>query len=137
MPAPSATHRGCCHCGRVRFELDATPDHAVACNCSICRRRGALWHFVADAQLRIEAAPDALTLYRFGTRTAQHWFCRTCGVAPFARPRIAPHGWVVNLRCIDGLDLAALPVQPFDGEHWEEAARALLAARREAGAGTG
>jgi hypothetical protein len=123
-------HRGSCHCGRVAFELHAAIDHVVDCNCSICRRRGALWVGASDAQLRIVSGEDALTLYRFGTGTAKHYFCRHCGIHPFVRPRIAPTMWAVNARCIDGLDLAALPVQPFDGVHWEEAAQMFYAQRK-------
>lgn len=130
MSAEPTTHRGRCHCGRIRFELDARLDHVVECNCSICRRRGALWHGAREAQLRIRAEDGALAPYRFGTRTANHWFCRHCGVTPFVRPRLDPAAWAVNVRCIDGLDLHALAVVPFDGEHWEAAAAAFLAARR-------
>lgn len=123
------TWLGACHCGQVRFELDAQPVVAIECNCSICRRRGALWHGASDAQLRIVSGFDTLATYRFGTGIATHYFCPRCGIHPFARPRIAPQAWVVNLRCIDALDLARLPRQHFDGEHWEDAARAFLAAR--------
>lgn len=124
------TYHGSCHCGRVTFELQARIDHAIECNCSICRRRGVLWHGVPDVGLRILSGADDLSLYQFGTMTAKHYFCRHCGVHPFARPRLAPEHWVVNVRCIDGIDLSAIKVHLFDGEHWEEAARAFVQARR-------
>jgi hypothetical protein len=124
------THRGSCHCGRIAFELDAEIGGAVECNCSICIRRGALWLPVSDAQLRIVSGESELALYQFGTMTAKHYFCPYCGIHPFARPRIAPDRWVVNLRCVEGVDLSMLPTQLFDGVHWEEAAAALLAQRR-------
>jgi hypothetical protein len=124
------TYRGSCHCGCVRFELQATLDHVVDCNCSICRRRGALWHGVPESGLRVLAGADQLVLYQFNTLTAKHYFCCHCGIHPFVRPRLAPDWWAVNVRCIDGLDLAALPVRHFDGEHWEEAARAFYAQSR-------
>jgi hypothetical protein len=63
---------------------------------------------------------------------AKHYFCRNCGTNPLSRPRLDPSLWVVNVRCLDGVDVKALPVQPFDGEHWEEAAGALMAQRRKA-----
>jgi hypothetical protein len=127
MSEPLALHHGACHCGRVRFEVEARLDHVVECNCSICHARGVLWHGVRADRLRIVAGEDQLTLYQFGTRTARHWFCRHCGVHPFARPRLAPQHWVANVRCLAGVDLRALPVVSFDGRHWEAAARDFLA----------
>jgi hypothetical protein len=124
------TYRGCCHCGRIVFELDAEIGGAIDCNCSLCSRRGALWHAAIDGELRIVEGASELTAYRFLTHTATHLFCRHCGIHPFARPRLDPSRWVVNLRCIDDIDLTALRVHPFDGEHWEDAAAALLSARR-------
>jgi hypothetical protein len=126
------THRGSCHCGRVTFELDADITHAVECNCSICRRAGALWHGASDAQLRIQSGESELILYQFNTMTAKHYFCRHCGIHPFSRPRLNPAIWVVNLRCIGDIDLKSVKTQLFDGEHWEAAAKAFLAQQRGA-----
>ncbi|MES2130343.1 MAG: GFA family protein [Pseudomonadota bacterium] len=130
------TYHGGCHCGRVRFELQARLDHVVECNCSICRMRGALWHGSSDAGLRIVKGQEELALYQFNTNTARHYFCRHCGIHPFARPRIAPQAWVVNVRCLDGVDLASLPMRPFDGQHWEAAAAAFLGHGTRAVAGS-
>ena len=125
------TYRGSCHCGRVTFELDAEIRRVTECNCSICRRKGALWHGAADASVRILSGEPDLALYQFGTKTAKHYSCRHCGVTPFIRPRLDPSRWAVNVRCLDGVDLKALPVSVFDGEHWEEAAGALRAKQRK------
>lgn len=122
--------RGTCHCGRVAFEFDGPVDAALACNCSICHPRGALWFGVGEQGFRLLRGEDALRDYRFGTMTASHHFCSHCGVAPFCRPRIAPRAWAVNLRCADAVDLAALPVHRFDGRDWEAAARRFLERRR-------
>jgi hypothetical protein len=121
---------GACHCGAVRFELGAKIDYVVDCNCSICRRRGALWHAAREDDLRITAGEDQLTLYQFLTHTAKHWFCRQCGIHPFARPRLDPRMWVVNVRCIDAIDLGKLPVIAFDGVNWEQSAQALRRGNR-------
>ena len=51
---------------------------------------------------------DALTTYRFNTGTAQHTFCATCGIHPFYVPRSDPDKIDVNVRCLDGVDLAAI-----------------------------
>ena len=122
----SELHVGACHCGRVRFELEADLRYVIDCNCSRCRRVGALWHGARDAELRILTGEDALAFYRFHTQTAKHYFCRHCGIHPFIRPRLDPTRWAVNVRCLDGVDLSALRVRPFDGANWEAAAEALL-----------
>ena len=125
------TYRGACHCGRIQFELDAKLEYLVDCNCSICRRKGALWHGTSESNLRILSGEADLGLYQFNTMTAKHYFCRNCGIHPFTRPRIDPTKWVVNVRCLEDVDLSSLPVRVFDGEHWEDAARALYAQQRK------
>ena len=120
------TFRGSCHCGAVRFEVDAAPTSLSECNCSMCRRKGARYVKVADiAGLRILTGEDNLTLYQFNTRQAKHYFCKTCGVHPFHRPRLDPTRWSVNARCLEAedFDLASYPVTQFDGVNWEEQAR--------------
>jgi hypothetical protein len=119
-------YRGSCHCGRVTFEVQANLDYVVHCNCSICRRRGALWHGATEADLRIVTGEADLTLYQFGTKTAKHYFCKHCGIHPFVRPRLDPKRWAFNVLCIDGVDAASLPVRHFDGENWEAAAKAFM-----------
>ena len=91
--------------------------------------KGAIWHGTDDARLRILSGEAELGLYQFGTMTAKHYFCKTCGISVFSRPRIAPTKWVVNLRCVDGLDLSSLKVRPFDGQNWESAAQQLMQER--------
>jgi hypothetical protein len=123
------TYRGSCHCGRVTFELQAKLEALVECNCSLCSRRGALWHGASESSLRILSGEEELTLYQFNTMTAKHYFCRVCGIHPFTRPRLDPTRWAVNVRCLDGVDVSSLPVRLFDGEHWEEAAKAFKSRR--------
>jgi hypothetical protein len=124
------TRNGSCHCGNVTFEFDTPVTGILECNCSICHRKGALWHAVGNEQFRIVSGEASLSTYQFGTRTAKHFFCSQCGTSTFSNPRIAPHMWAVNLRCVDDLDLAALPRQQFDGRNWEDAARQLMANRQ-------
>jgi hypothetical protein len=110
---------GSCHCGKVNFEFEAASLSAVDCNCSICKRKGALWQAVDDKHFKILSGQDDLGLYQFGTKAAKHFFCKTCGVSPFSNPRLAAVGWVVNLRCVDSVDINSLNTQPFDGQNWE------------------
>jgi hypothetical protein len=108
-------HTGSCHCGAVTFEV-TTLLPAVRCDCSLCRRRGALMSPpVARADLRILSGEDALTLYRFNTRVARHYFCKTCGIYPFHQTRKNPDQWRVNLGCLDGVDLYGLPFDVANG----------------------
>jgi hypothetical protein len=116
-------YKGSCHCGRVSFELDAKLDYVMVCNCSLCRRVGALWHGASDSSLRITGESE-LALYQFNTMTAKHYHCRHCGIHPFCRPRLDPTRWAVNARCIDGVDPASLKVRQFDGVNWEATAKA-------------
>ena len=125
-------YRGSCHCGKVRFELDADIKYLTDCNCSLCRRKGALWQGATDAQLRILEGEGDLTLYQFGTNTAKHYFCKHCGIQPFTRPRLDPTRWAVNVRCLEGFDPRGYKIHVFDGEHWEEAAAAFRARARGA-----
>ncbi|HTV96900.1 MAG TPA: GFA family protein [Steroidobacteraceae bacterium] len=120
------THAGGCHCGRVRFEVDAPARLEVAdCNCSICAKVGYLHLIVPANRFRLIAGDDSLTTYTFNTHVAQHHFCRHCGVKSFYVPRSHPDGVSVNARCIESATVESMSISPFDGRHWETA-RATL-----------
>ena len=119
------THTGGCHCGRVRYEVTADLDPVSECNCSICSRKGYLHLIVPRDRFRLLAGEPDLTTYQFGTMAARHHFCRHCGVASFYVPRSHPDRIDVNVRCLDGVDLGALRIRPFDGRHWEASVAAL------------
>jgi len=99
------SYRGTCHCGLVRFEVSCMPTEALRCHCAYCRRKGVLWHAINEAQLCIRSGKEHLREYRFGTLQARHYFCRGCGVSTFSRPAVLPDSWVVNLMCVDDLQL--------------------------------
>jgi hypothetical protein len=108
-------YQGSCHCGQVRFEVEANLDHVRVCDCSICRKRGALLHRVDEDQFRLLTPLEDLALYQFHTRTARDYFCPTCGILSFRRPRTAPEQWSINVRCLEGVDLDAIPVKRVYG----------------------
>jgi hypothetical protein len=81
------TYPGPCHCGSTRFEVTLELDHARVCDCSICRRRGALNHRVPEAALRILTPLDALAVYQWHTGNAKDYFCPKCGIQPFRASR--------------------------------------------------
>jgi hypothetical protein len=125
-----AVHEGGCHCGFVRFAVQGHPRHALVCNCSICTMKGYLHWVVPRSRFRLlsPAVDSQLPVYRFGTRTAAHTFCPVCGISAFYIPRSDPDKIDVNLRCVSDIDAAALPVEEFDGQRWDEA---ILTYRRD------
>lgn len=113
--------RGQCHCGAVAFEARGRPRSVLSCNCSICTMKAYLHWIVPRADFRLLTSESALSTYRFGTRTAKHHFCSTCGISPFYIARSDPDKIDINARCVAGLDLSSLAVEPFDGQNWDEA----------------
>lgn len=119
-------YSGSCHCGRIRFEVDADIEHVRICDCSICRRRGALNVRVPKEKLRLLTPWEELSLYQWGSRTAKDYFCPVCGILPFRRPSdptqqelregVVPFdGWAVNARCLEGIDVDSIPVRRIFG----------------------
>jgi hypothetical protein len=110
-------YQGSCHCGRIRFEIDGTIDGAATCNCSICERKGAVMWFVPRERLKL-LTPDAdAATYTFNRHRIRHRFCPVCGMHPYGEG-VAPDGKAsaaINLRCIEGIDLAGIPTRQFDG----------------------
>ena len=114
-------HKGGCHCGRGRFEVEAPADiEADQCNCSICRMSGHLHLIVPKADFRLLSGDDDVTTYTFNTGVAQHYFCRHCGIKSFYVPRSQPTGISVNTNCLDPDTIRSLTVTPFDGQAWEQ-----------------
>jgi hypothetical protein len=109
--------RGSCHCQAVSYVLAAVPRTGIACNCSICRRKGHLLAFFPPAKFTLETPRDALSTYTFNKQAIRHHFCKTCGCAPFAEGR-TPDGRemiAINLRCVENFDLASVEITEFDG----------------------
>lgn len=120
------SYAGGCHCGAVRFRVEVGPGQRVLdCNCSICRKKGFLHLIVPRERFHLERGEDALRVYRFGTRVAQHLFCASCGIASHYVPRSHPDGVSVNLRCLDGDAAADFRIEPFDGANWESSVHAI------------
>lgn len=102
-------HRATCHCGSVELLLDL-PDGVVEprrCNCSICRRKGAIVASVPLSGLHIVKGEEHLRLYEFNTHTARHYFCSVCGIYTHHRRRSDPAQYGYNVGCLEGVD-------PFD-----------------------
>jgi len=114
-------HRGGCHCGRVRFRLQAPavlPVHD--CNCSICSKSGYLHLIVPRERFTLEIGEGALVDYTFNTGTAHHLFCGRCGIKSFYVPRSHPDGISVNARCLDEGTVAGMEISPIPGRHRQQ-----------------
>jgi len=118
------TYEGGCHCGKVRFRIEADLDKTLIgeCNCSICTKKGILHLPVHRDRLTLLSGAGDIATYTFGTGTARHTFCRHCGIHAFYHPRTDPENYSVNARCLDDFDPATMgPRRLFDGRHWEDA----------------
>ena len=126
IAAGHVIHRGGCHCGRVRFEVEAPAViAALDCNCSICRMSGFLHLIVPAARFRLLAGDDALSEYTFNTGAAKHRFCRHCGIKSFYIPRSHPDGVDVNVRCLDAGSVTRVDVSQFDDADRDAATAAI------------
>src|SRR5262249_37543679 len=114
-----STMEGGCHCSRVRFRVTAGLERGTACHCSACTNKGFLHLIVPPERFELLSGKDDLTAYQFNTGTAQHIFCKHCGIHPFYVPRSDPDKIDVNVRCLDDIDVAAISPKRFDGKNWE------------------
>ncbi|MBS0376747.1 MAG: GFA family protein [Proteobacteria bacterium] len=111
-----------CHCGAISVRVPGLPSHLIDCNCSICRKNGALWALYAVAEIEVAAAPGAIAEYVWGKRTIRTVHCQVCSATTHWLPVIpdpdARGG--VNLRHVDPALRAGIRVRRFDGaDRWE------------------
>ncbi|OWY38067.1 aldehyde-activating protein [Xenophilus sp. AP218F] len=99
-------HRASCHCGAVVLELTLPQgiENPRRCDCSICRRKGALVASVRLDGIRIVQGEDALRLYQFNTHTAKHYFCGVCGIYTHHQRRSHPEEYGYNVGCLEGVN---------------------------------
>ena len=113
----TTTYTASCHCGNVTIEAEGTIEGGLACNCSMCARRASLLWFVPRAQVRFKTPESAAGAYLFNKHVITHRFCPACGIHVFGEGTDPKGNAVaaVNLRCVENIDLAALPVHHYDG----------------------
>ena len=108
---------GACHCQLIRFSVSLDLAGAIVCDCSICAAKGSVVVRVDEDDFELSTSLDELNLYTFNKHIAKHYFCPTCGVHPFHRPRSYPDCWAVNLRCLRGVDINRIePRRVFGSE---------------------
>jgi hypothetical protein len=105
-------HKLTCHCGSVELDLkiDGRLDKPRRCDCSMCRRRGAIVASVKLADLEIVKGGECISLYQFNTNTAKHFFCNNCGIYTHHQRRSSPDEYGYNVACLEG-------VNPFELEN--------------------
>jgi hypothetical protein len=110
-------YRGSCHCGQVAFEVEGTLESAMACNCSLCQRKGSLLWFVPRAQMTLLTPEANASIYTFNKHAIKHRFCAQCGIHPYAEGQ-DPKGnatAAINVRCLEDIDLAKIATTHVDG----------------------
>lgn len=99
-------HRLSCHCGKVQIELTLPNglEKLRRCDCSMCRRRGAIVASVILANMKIISGQDFLGCYQFNTFTAKHYFCKNCGIYTHHQRRSVPTEYGFNVGCLEGIN---------------------------------
>ena len=113
--------KGRCHCGAVKFEVrnQDKPEQLARCNCSLCRRRGAIMATAPVEDLVITEGKDKLSLYQWNTRIARHYFCSVCGIYTHHQRRRFPEQCGFNVACIEGIDMENLDdIRFIDGQQF-------------------
>ena len=111
-----------CHCGEVEAEINVTDklEKVLRCNCSICKRKGAIMSMVKNEDFKIIKGEDKLSLYQFHSKVAKHYFCSNCGIYTHHQRRADPNTFGINVGCIDEIDpqeLFKLEVAVNDGHN--------------------
>lgn len=110
-------YQGSCHCGRIAFDVEGDIAGALACNCSMCQRRGSLLWFVGRDELKLRTPESDVASYTFNKHAIQHRFCANCGIHVYGEGTDPKGNQVaaINIRCLEGIDLDPVPVQHYDG----------------------
>lgn len=115
-------HKGGCHCGHVRFEVQALSIiNVFECkkNCNICLKSGHLGMIVPKDRFTLISGKEYLTEYTFDSGIAKHLFCKHCGIKSFFIPRSHPDGVSINARCLDMGTVEKMNIIQWDGQNWE------------------
>jgi hypothetical protein len=111
-------HKAACHCGAIQLELSLPNglDDPRRCDCSMCRRRGAIVASVTLDGIKITKGEDKLSLYQFNTMTAKHYFCSVCGIYTHHQRRSNPSQYGFNVACLEGVNpLLLKDIPTYDG----------------------
>ena len=95
-----------CHCGAIEANIKGLENFKkfIRCNCSLCKRKGAVMGMVKNEDFTITKGENNLSLYQFHTKVAKHYFCSICGIYTHHNPRSNPAMTGINLGCIDEIN---------------------------------
>ncbi|KGB83497.1 aldehyde-activating protein [Rhodovulum sp. NI22] len=116
------TQKLTCHCGAIELKVELSDglNTARRCDCSYCRRRGAIMASVPLDGLTIVKGADHIALYTWGTGVAKHYFCPTCGIYTHHQRRSNPNEYGVNVGALEGVNPSKLGEIPWsDGVNHE------------------
>ena len=107
-----------CHCGAVEAEVNITKlEKKIRCNCSICKRKGAVMSLVKNEDFKITKGAENLKLYQFHSKIAKHYFCSICGIYTHHKSYTNPENYEFNVACLDNIDSFKFKDVPvFDGQ---------------------
>ena len=107
-----------CHCGSFEAKINIEKiDKILKCNCSICKRKGAVMSMVKNEDFKITKGKDKLILYKFHSKIAKHFFCSICGIYTHHNPRSNPAMTGFNLGCLDEINTFNLEnIQILNGQ---------------------
>jgi hypothetical protein len=112
-------YRGSCHCGNVAYEVEGDIEKVIACNCSMCQRKGSLLWFAPLEKFKRLTPESNEKSYLFNNHVIDHRFCTNCGMHSFAIG-VNPKGEkmaAINVRSVENIDLDTLQVSHYDGRH--------------------
>lgn len=109
-----------CHCGAVTIEMTRPVHQMTRCNCSICRRYGALWAYQQRKAIRVADGAGVLRSYSHGERNLEFFHCSVCGCVTHYhhsdRREDGSDMSAVNMRnIVDPQQIKDLPIRLLDG----------------------
>ena len=108
-----------CHCEKVELEVNIPSEgfkKLMRCNCSLCKRKGAVMSPLPKENVKLVKGQDSLKLYQYHTKVAEHYFCSNCGIYTHHKMRSNPNMYGINAACIEGVDPYKLDnIEIFDG----------------------
>ena len=107
---------GRCHCGTIKFSIprDLNMGAVRRCDCSLCKRRGAIMLACPIQDVCVESGDEQLIRYKWNTKVATHHFCSKCGIMTHHQRRSTPEVCGVNIGCIDELDYSSFKSVPMN-----------------------
>lgn len=105
-----------CHCGNTEIVANRVPEQITTCNCSICRRYGALWAYYKPEEVSIKFNEAESKFYIWGDREVKFHHCTTCGCLThyITTEKCSERIFAINTRMSDPSLIAAIPVREVD-----------------------